>query len=183
MNNYIELETRRIRLRQWTDDDAPAFAALNADPNVMKHFPAPLQRAESDALLERLRDLIADRGWGFWAAEYKPTASLIGFVGLNAASHTLPFSPCVEIGWRLAYAYWGRGLATEAARACLGIGFGRLALEEIVAFSATGNHRSLAVMERIGMRPAGTFGHPGLPQGHPLRHHYLYRLPRADHSP
>ena len=138
-----------------------------------------LDRATSDAMIDRLQAKIADRGWGFWAVESKQDKQFIGFVGLEIPTADLPFSPCVEIGWRLAFEYWGKGYATEAAKAALKVGFDRLELPEIVSFTATINHRSSAVMERLGMnREPETFEHPNLTVGHPLREHYLYRLSR-----
>lgn len=174
----VIVRTARLRLRPWRDEDKAPFRALNADPRVMAFFPSILSAAESDALAERCQALIAQHGWGFWAVECKATQAFVGFVGLHAQPETLPFSPCVEIGWRLAHEYWGQGYASEAATAALRFGFDSLGLEEIVAFTAVGNLRSRAVMARIGMRedgPAG-FGHPSLPPDHPLYRHCLYRI-------
>ena len=179
MPELIELETERLRLRQWIESDREPFARLNADPRVMEFFPSILDRAASDAMIDRLQTKIADRGWGFWAVELKQDNQFIGFVGLQIPRADFPFSPCVEIGWRLAFEYWGKGYATEAAEAALKVGFNRLELPEIVSFTAIENHRSSAVMERLGMNQAvETFEHPSLPVGHPLREHYLYRLSR-----
>lgn len=176
----IHCVTARLLLRQWRDEDLTPFAALNADPEVMAHFPAPLARQASDALARRCQALIAERGWGFWAAERKESGQFIGFVGLHTPIAELPFSPCVEVGWRLARAHWGRGLASEAARAALEVGFETLGLAEIVSFTALGNLRSRAVMERIGMRRADEdFDHPAVPPDSPLRAHCLYRLDRG----
>lgn len=181
MTPPIEFDTARLRLRQWIDADHAPFAALNADPRVMAFFPAPLDRAASDAMAARCRALIAERGWGFWAAEIRETRQFIGFVGLHVPLPELPFSPCVEIGWRLAHPYWGKGYASEAARGALQIAFERLGLSEIVSFTALGNQRSRAVMARLGMRETSeTFEHPHLPVGSPLRRHCLYRLSRGD---
>ncbi len=174
------LETERLVLRQWRESDKVPFATLNADPRVMAHFPSLLSQSQSDAMLERLRDLIAERGWGCWALEFKGTGEFIGFTGLHVPSAALPFSPCVEIAWRLGHAHWGKGYATEAARAALRIGFDTLMLDEIVAFTSLGNLRSQAVMQRIGMRSSGTFDHPALPEDSALRQHCLYRLSRSD---
>ena len=178
MAECIEVVTERLRLRQWRDADRAPFARLNADRRVMEFFPTTLSRAESDGLLERCAKGIADRGWGLWAAEERASGALIGFVGLSVPRADLPFSPCVEIGWRLASTHWGRGFATEAARGALRTGFEDLALPEIVAFTAALNLRSEAVMVRLGMRVDGCFEHPALPSGHALRAHKLYRLPR-----
>jgi RimJ/RimL family protein N-acetyltransferase len=183
MSEIIEFETGRLRLRQWRESDFEPFAALNADPQVMEFFPSPLTRAESDATAERIHSLIEQRGWGFWAVEIPGAAPFIGFVGLGVPAAALPFSPCVEIGWRLAAAYWGQGYATEAARGALRVGFDRLELPEIVSFTSVLNQRSRAVMERIGMVHRGeTFEHPSVPIGSPLREHVLYRLSRAQWS-
>jgi len=182
MADLIEVETTRLRLRQWRTSDREPFALLNADPRVMEYFPSPLTRIESDALAERCQSLIEERGWGFWAAENKNTQAFIGFVGLHIPSAALPFSPCVEIGWRLAYPHWGKGFATEAAKEALRIGFQRLGQQEIVSFTTLRNLRSRAVMERLGMRPSGTFEYPQLPETSDLRQHCLYRLSRKDYS-
>lgn len=180
MAELIELETERLRLRQWLPIDREPFAALNADPSVMEFFPAPLDRAASDAMADRCQSLIAERGWGFWAVEVKAVSQFIGFAGLHIPASELPFSPCVEVGWRLAFPYWGQGFASEAARAAVRAGFELLALPEIVSFTAVGNIRSRAVMERLGMQEdAETFDHPQLPPGHALRRHCLYRILRT----
>lgn len=177
MNELIEFETDRLRLRQWKASDRDPFAVLNADPRVMEFFPSLFTRTESDAMADRCESLIQERGWGFWAVESKDLGEFIGFVGLHTPSALLPFSPCVEIGWRLAFEHWGKGLASEAAKGALRVAFQSLGLEEIVSFTAVGNRRSRAVIERLGMRESGTFDHPQVPEGSPLRLHSLYRLP------
>ena len=182
MANLIEIETERLRLRQWRSSDRDTFAELNSDSKVMEFFPALLTRAVSDAIADRCQLLIEERGWGFWAAECKATREFIGFVGLNTPSAGLPFSPCVEVGWRLAFQHWGKGFATEAALEALRIGFQVLQLREIVSFTARGNRRSLAVMKRLGMLESGTFEHPHVPETTGLRQHFLYRLSSQGHS-
>lgn len=182
MADLIEFETTRLLLRQWRPADREAFAAINADPEVMAFFPSPLTRSASDLLADRCETLIRERGWGFWAAELKASREFIGFVGLHVPAAELPFSPCVEIGWRLSVAHWGKGLATEAAQGALRIGFGALGLEEIVSFTAAGNARSRAVMKKLNMCASGTFEHPLLPVESPLRLHCLYRLKRPRHE-
>jgi RimJ/RimL family protein N-acetyltransferase len=173
----IEFETARLRLRQWRETDREPFAALNADARVMEFFPAPLSRAESDAVANRCESLMAERGWGVWAVETKAEAQFIGFVGLHIPTDELPFTPCVEILWRLAAEHWGKGSATEAARGALRVGFEQIGLAEIVSFTAVINHRSQAVMERLGMkREVTTFEHPSVAVGSPLRTHCLYRI-------
>ncbi|MNQ64711.1 hypothetical protein D3C85_791440 [compost metagenome] len=174
----IEFDTPRLQVRQWRESDLAPFFALACDPQVME-FLLPLPtRAESDAAAHRARALIAQKGWGFWAVERKDTGEFIGFTGLNVPMAALPFSPCVEIGWRLSRASWGQGFATEAARGALQVGFERLGLGEIVAFTANGNLRSAAVMARLGMHEdvAGAFEHPAVPEGHALRGHRLFRI-------
>lgn len=143
----------------------------------MRFFPAPLDRSESDAMALRCQALIAQRGWGLWAVEIKSTREFIGYVGLHIPTMELPFSPCIEIGWRLAFQHWGKGFATEAARSALRVGFEQLGFLEIVSFASIQNLRSRAVMERIGMQDSRTiFEHPAIPRGNPLREHCLYRL-------
>lgn len=176
MAELIEVETERLRLRQWRLTDREPFAALNADPRVMEFFPSTLTRDESDAMADRCQLLIEARGWGFWAAECKGTGEFLGYVGLHIPSAELPISPCVEIGWRLAFCHWGKGLASEAAREVLRVGFYRLGLKEIVSFAAVGNLRSRAVMERLGMRDSGTFENPHAPEKISLRTLCVYRL-------
>lgn len=174
------LQTGRLRLRGWTDADRTPFAALNADPEVMRYFLAPLSSEASDRAIDAFRASFATRGFGNWAVERVDTGELVGFVGLSVPVRPLPCMPCVEIGWRLARAHWHQGFATEAARAALRFGFETLGLQEIVSFTTLTNAPSRAVMERLGMVDAHEdFEHPALPEGHPLRPHCLYRLPRA----
>lgn len=182
MAALIEFETERLRVRQWKAADREPFAALNADPAVMAFFPSLLTRAGSNAVADRCESLIRERGWGFWAVETKEAGAFIGFVGLHTPSDRFPFSPCVEIGWRLAAPHWGKGFAWEAARGALRIGFQTLGLAEIVSFTALGNRRSRAVMARLGMREASIFEHPEVAENSPLRRHCLYRLSRADYG-
>jgi RimJ/RimL family protein N-acetyltransferase len=182
MSAIATIRTARLELRPWRDEDRAPFAALNADPRVMEFFPKTLDRADSDAMAARLREHFDRHGFGLWAVEVPGVADFIGFVGLAVPRFEAHFTPCVEIGWRLAREHWGRGYATEAARAALAFGFRDLALDEIVSFTTTANLRSRAVMERIGMTrsPADDFDHPALPEGHPLRRHVLYRARRPD---
>lgn len=172
------LATARLVLRRWRAADLAPFAALNADPRVTEHLGGPLRRAASDALAARIEDHFARHGFGLWAVEIRGGAPFAGFVGLSVPSFEAPFTPCVEVGWRLAAAHWGRGYATEAAHGALEFGFATLGLAEIVSFTVPRNLRSRRVMERLGMThdPADDFDHPLLPRGHPLRRHVLYRL-------
>jgi ribosomal-protein-alanine N-acetyltransferase len=165
-------------MRPWRAADRAPFAALNADPEVMRHFPAPMSREESDAFADAAAARIETDGWGLWALEVRETGAFIGFTGLNPATFEAHFTPAVEVGWRLAHQAWGHGYATEAARAAVRFGFEELGLGEIVSFTAAGNARSRAVMERLGMTqdPDGDFDHPRVPEGSALRRHVLYRL-------
>ena len=172
----------RVSLRSWRADDLDVLAALNADPRVMQHFPQVLAREDSAAMIGRMQAGIDARGWGNWALEVG--GRCIGFVGLSVPSFDAHFTPCTEIGWRLAFDAWGRGYATEAARLALAYGFAVAGLAEIVSFTAACNTRSMAVMQRIGMsrHPTDDFDHPHLP-GHPLQRHVLYRLHRTHWRP
>lgn len=171
--------TPRLNLRQWRDADREPFAAMNSDPEVMKYFPSLQDRSTSDANIDTWQSQLASEGWSNWAVEERESLQFVGFVGLTIPRRTLPFSPCVEIGWRLGRRHWGKGFATEAARAVLQVAFTQLALAEVVSFTALGNLRSRAVMERIGLVNTNReFDHPGVPEGHPLRPHCLYRLDR-----
>lgn len=176
----IEVATPRLRLRQWRDADRTPFAALNADPAVMRYFASVMTREASDRSVDTWQAELAERGWSNWAVEMVRTGEFIGFVGLSVPRRAeLPFMPCVEIGWRLARAFWRHGYASEAARAALRVGFERLGLAEIVSFTSLVNRPSRAVMERIGMHDAGEdFDHPALPEGSELRRHCLYRISR-----
>ncbi|MCB1107597.1 MAG: GNAT family N-acetyltransferase [Chlamydiia bacterium] len=175
------LQTDRLLLRFWKEKDLDPFAKLNSDPRVMEYFPAPLSRTESDQMVKRVQAQLEEKGWGLWAVSELKTENFIGFIGLHAVEQsTFPvhFAPAIEVGWRLAFDYWGKGYATEGAKAALQYGFQSLCLNEIVSFTATQNKRSRKVMERIGMHhdPADDFDNPKLPEGHPLRRHVLYRI-------
>ncbi|MGC4940890.1 GNAT family N-acetyltransferase [Kribbella sp. DT2] len=173
-----DLKTERLLLRQWTEADKEPFAALNADPAVMEHFPSMLTREQSDEMVDRTARAVVERGLGWLAVEVLETGRFIGFIGLSVASFEAPFTPAVEIGWRLSKDAWGNGYATEGARAVLEYGFGPLGLDEIVSFTATTNLPSQRVMQRIGMThdEADDFDHSRLEPGHPLRRHVLYRI-------
>lgn len=178
MNWPRELRTERLLLRRWREEDRAAFAALNADPRVMEHFPALLSREESDALASGIEARFAERGFGLWAVEVVGSAPFIGFIGLAVPRFEAVFTPCVEIGWRLAAEHWGYGYATEGARAALAFGFESLGLVEILSFTVPANARSRRVMESLGMThdERDDFDHPLLPEGHRLRRHVLYRI-------
>jgi RimJ/RimL family protein N-acetyltransferase len=178
------LRTERLLLRHWRPEDRAPFAAMNADPEVMEHFPAALARAESDAFVDRIEAAFAAHGFGLWALEVAHPGELsgefIGFTGLSVPSFEAHFMPAVEIGWRLARPAWGHGYASEAARRALSAAFGDYGLPEVVSFTSVTNERSQAVMRRIGMThdPADDFDHPRLPPGDRLQRHVLYRAVR-----
>ena len=173
-----EIRTERLLLRRWRDADGTAFAAMNADARVMRHFPATLSREESDAVVARIESHFSEHGFGLWAVEVPAVAEFAGFIGLCHPRFDAHFTPCVEIGWRLAAEHWGRGVATEGAMAALDFGFKTLGLDEIVSFTVPANLPSRRVMEKLGMThdPRDDFDHPLLPTGHELRRHVLYRL-------
>jgi RimJ/RimL family protein N-acetyltransferase len=177
-----ELRTERLILRRWLPSDRSAFAALNADARVMEHLPAVLTRDASDALAERIERHFDRHDFGLWAVEIPGVVPFAGFVGLAVPGVDAHFTPCVEIGWRLAAEHWGRGYATEAARATLAFAFGEARLVEVVSFTVPENLRSRRVMERIGMahNPADDFDHPNVPDE--LRRHVLYRICREERS-
>ncbi len=177
------LRTPRLSLRRWRESDRAPFAAMNADPEVMRWFPSTLDRAGSDAMVERIESHHEARGFGLWAVEVRESergsAGFVGFVGLAVPRFDLPFAsadPCVEIGWRLARPWWGLGLATEAAREVLRHGFDDVGLTEVVSFTVPPNLASQAVMQRLGMRYQGVFEHPLAEAGAWWAPHALYRL-------
>jgi len=174
------LETERLLMRRWREEDLAPFAALNADPIVMEHFPSTLTRLESDALVTRITAQIDTLGYGLWALEVKDTGDFIGFTGLALQTFPAHFTPAVEVGWRLRQSAWGHGYATEAALAALDRGWQEPDLDEIVSMTAKTNVPSQRVMQRIGMTrdPADDFDHPNVPDGHPTRPHVLYRITR-----
>lgn len=173
-----ELVTSRLRLRRWRATDREPFAALNADPRVMEHFPRPLTRVDSDRLVAQIESGFAQCGFGLWAVQVQASDEFIGFTGLAVPAFEAHFMPAVEVGWRLAHSAWGNGYATEAARAALAFGFEEIGLAGVVSLTTAGNLRSRAVMERLAMTrdPGDDFDHPDLPDGSPLRGHVLYRI-------
>lgn len=179
------LQTSRLLLRPWRRQDREPFARLNGDSEVMRHFPTTLDRAASDALADRIAARLDEHGWGLWAVEVVDSGRFAGFTGLNPVppqiTEIVAGSPRMEVGWRLSRWAWGHGYATEAATAALAFGFDELQLPEIVSFTAAGNTRSRAVMERLGLvrDPADDFDHPVLAPDSPLRRHVLYRLARG----
>lgn len=175
-----ELRTERLLLRGWQDADRAPFAAMSADPEVMRFFPSPLDASASDAAIDRMVAHWDEHGFGLWAVERLADGTFLGFTGIWRPLFQAHFTPAVEVGWRLARHAWGHGYATEAAAAAIAYGFDVVGLEEIVSFTVPANERSWRVMERLGMTrdPADDFDHPRLPPGHPLQRHVLYRLRR-----
>ena len=178
MPTPTELRTERLLLRRWRPSDRAPFAEMNADPAVMEFFVRPVSRDESDDLVDRIEATFDREGYGLWAVEVLDDGRFAGFVGLWPTPPELPFSPAVEVGWRLAQHAWGRGLATEGARAALADGWERLGLDEVVSMTSVINVRSQRVMQKLGMTrdPADDFEMPSVPEGNPLRDHVLYRL-------
>jgi RimJ/RimL family protein N-acetyltransferase len=183
-----ELRTPRLSLRRWRESDVGPFAALNADPEVMRWFPAPLDLAGTREMVARIETHHEERGFGLWAVEVvaseRGPAPFIGFVGLSVPRFDPPFAaavPCVEVGWRLARRWWGLGIATEAAAEALRHAFDELGLEEVVSFTVPPNLASQAVMQRLGMRYDGVFDHPLAPPGAWWAPHVLYRRTGDDH--
>ncbi|HEV2088866.1 MAG TPA: GNAT family N-acetyltransferase [Cryptosporangiaceae bacterium] len=182
MTEEQQIRTARLWLRRWRPSDRPPFTALNADPDVMEHFPRLLTRAVSDTLVDRIECGFTRHGYGLWAVEMASTGAFIGFTGLVHPDFDAHFTPAVEVGWRLARSAWGHGYASEAGRAALAFGFERAGLTEIVSFTTVANARSQAVMRRIGLThdPADDFDHPRLPPDDRLCRHVLYRIGIAD---
>jgi RimJ/RimL family protein N-acetyltransferase len=170
---YI-IETARLGLRNWQEEDVPLFAKMNADPRVMEFFPSLLTATETAEMIQRIQTHIKTNGFGFWAVELKDSNEFIGFTGLAIPRFQAAFTPCVEIGWRLAAEYWNKGYAQEAANACFDYGFDQLQLPEIVAFTTVANKRSIYVMERTGMKYQMEFDHPSVDEAGGLRRHVLY---------
>ena len=172
-------------LRRWRPEDLAPFAELNADPDVMAHMQKTMSREKSDAFVARIEEEFDDCGFGLWAVEVPNHSPFIGFVGLHRVPFDAPFTPAVEVGWRLAREQWGYGFVTEAARSAVRYGLEEVGLDEIVSFTNPDNVRSWKVMERLGMirDPSSDFEHPNVPRGHWLRPHIFYRFPPAAPSP
>jgi RimJ/RimL family protein N-acetyltransferase len=182
MNLPRELRTDRLYLRRWLPGDRPPFARLNGDSRVVDFLLGALAPPESDALVDRIEAHFERHGFGLWAVEIPGLSPFAGFVGLSVPRFEAPFTPCIEVSWRLDAVYWNRGYATEGARAALTFGFRWLRAEEIVSFTVPANVRSRRVMQKLGMTHSADddFDHPLLAEGHPLRRHVLYRLRRSE---
>jgi RimJ/RimL family protein N-acetyltransferase len=182
MDSVPQLHTDRLILRRWKLEDRAPFARMNRDPLVMEHFPSHLTEEQSNQLVDRVEAHFAQHLFGLWAAELRDQPGFIGYVGLAIPRFEAAFTPCVEIGWRLASAHWGRGLASEGAQAVVRHAFKELRFPVLVSFTVPANVRSRRVMEKLGMThdPSDDFDHPQLPEGHPMRRHVLYRLTRPN---
>ena len=176
-----QIQTQRLNLRRWRKTDLKAFAAVNADPEVMEHFPRVMTEADTARAIAVFEHHFQDHGFGLWAVEHSGSGELVGFTGLAIPSFDAPFMPAVEVGWRFGKQHWGNGYATEAARAALGFGFREAGLDEVVSFTVPANVRSTRVMERLGMTHDVTddFLHPAMPSDSPLQKHVLYRMSTA----
>ena len=179
MTRIATLRTERLLLRPWLASDRAPFAAINADPRVMEHFPRTSTQEETDLWVDKIVARMEQQGFGLWAVEVPGAADFIGFIGLSPAEAILG-RPVLEIGWRLAAEHWGRGYATEGARASLAHAFDVLVKDEVVSFTTTANQRSRHVMEKLGLvrRPEDDFDHPGVPPSWSGRRHVLYRITR-----
>lgn len=172
------IETERLILRTWEEDDMNAYYSLNQDPKVVEFLFKMTSINQARAFIETMNRQFNAHGYTIFALEEKQTGKWIGFTGLNAPVWSERFTPCVEIGWRIRSDCWGHGYATEAAKAILDYGFKMCALDEILAWTVPANIRSIRVMEKIGMMRDfnGDFYHPEIPSGHPLSKHILYRI-------
>jgi RimJ/RimL family protein N-acetyltransferase len=179
---FDTIRTDRLLMRRWLDSDREPFAALNGDPETMRFFPSTLDRAASDAFVDRIESLFEEQGYGLWALEVPATGKFIGYTGLSPMPAGVPGAGGVEVQWRLAKHAWHHGYATEAATAALGVAFGGAGLDEVWSMTAVLNQPSLAVMRRLGLTEVAKFDHPRIPQGHPLRPHVTYHLARPPAS-
>jgi RimJ/RimL family protein N-acetyltransferase len=180
---FDSIRTERLLMRRWRDSDRGPFAAMNADTEVMRYFPEPLDRAASDAYLDRIEALFQRQGFGLWALERVTTGRFLGFTGLNPMPSGVPGAGGMEVGWRLASHAWHQGFATEAATAALDVAFRGVGLPEVWSMTAVLNEPSQAVMRRLGMTRHGRFEHPRVEPGHPLRPHVVYRITRPAPAP
>jgi RimJ/RimL family protein N-acetyltransferase len=180
---FDSIRTGRLLMRRWRDSDRGPFAAMGTDPEVMRYFPETLDRAASDAYVDRMEALIQRQGFGLWALEERATGRFLGFTGLNPMPPGVPGAGGMEVGWRLASHAWHQGFATEAATAALDVGFRGVGLTEIWSMTAVLNEPSQAVMRRLGMTLYGRFEHPRVAPGHRLRPHVVYRIARPATEP
>lgn len=176
----IYIKTKRLMLRDPEESDLQAFRLMNRDARVMEFYPNTLSDSETDSFYERIKKEFSECGYGLYAAEIKDVGEFIGYIGFHRATFEAPFTPCVEIGWRLKYDAWGRGYATEGAKACLEYGFNTLKLERVYSFTSKLNLRSENVMKKIGMSRIAEFSHPDIDENSTLCEHVLYCMARED---
>ena len=167
--------SERLIFRSWTRSDKVDFRAMNTDPEILRYLHSALTADQSDGFVKTIEAELEEKGWGLWAVELRNGGGFIGFIGFHQAVFDAPFTPCVEIGWRLKSEAWGRGYATEGAQRCLEHGFGEFGLKEVYSFTSRENLPSRRVMEKIGLKYIGDFDHPNVPKNDPLRPHLLYR--------
>ena len=170
------LSTERLGLRLWRPEDLEPFAKMNSDPEVMRYFPSPMSKKESEVAMQRIISHFSNYHYGLFVVETRSDQRFIGFTGFNRPAFESYFTPCVEIGWRLVNEAWGKGYATEAAAACLAYGFDKLRFDEVYSFTSVLNTPSERVMQKIGMKKEGEFEHPKIAEGSPLRTHVLYKI-------
>ena len=181
MAKHVDIETQRLLLRRWQVSDIEPFICMNEDPVVMRYFPAALNADETKSFYDSIEQEFSKYGYGLYAAEEKNSECFMGFIGFHWSRFDMDFCPCIEIGWRLDKRYWGKGCATEGAKACLKHGFENLGFDEVVSFTAVENIASQRVMQKIGLRFERYFDHPKVPEGHPLRPHVLYRINKSNY--
>ncbi|MEM7180384.1 MAG: GNAT family N-acetyltransferase [Spirochaetota bacterium] len=178
----VYVESERLLLRDWQEQDLATLQHMNSDTEVMRYFPSTLNPQETSKFYHRICQDIEQHGYGLFAAEHKVDKACIGFIGLNYTNFVADFTPCVEIGWRLRKGYWRQGLASEGARECLKFAFTELQLAKVYSFTSEQNQASIRVMQKIGMSLESYFAHPKLPQESPLRRHVLYSVANNRHS-
>jgi RimJ/RimL family protein N-acetyltransferase len=176
---FDSIRTSRLLMRRWRDGDRDAYTAMNADPEVMRYFPATLDRAASNSSIDRIEDRFDQQGFGLWAVKVAASGEFIGFTGLNSMPEGVPGAGDMEVGWRLARRAWHQGFATEAETAAVDVAFNGVGLDRVWSMTSVLNRPSQAVMLRLGMTPEAFFDHPKLAAGHPLRRHIAYRLERS----
>lgn len=171
--------SQRLGFREWEDGDVSSFSELNGDPDVMAFFPALMSEEQTRAMVERIQQHFDQNGFGFYATDVLENGEFAGMLGLSRPRFESFFTPCVEIGWRLQKKFWGVGLATEGALACLDFGFRNLGLKEIYSFTTVSNKKSERVMQKIGMQKIGEFDHPQIADDSPLKRHVVYKIEKS----
>lgn len=174
MEKKIDIETERLLLRRWQEQDLEVFIHMNQDAEVMRYFPNTQDTAQTVQFYEKIVQEFAEYGYGLYAAEEKSSGKFIGFIGFHRADLAVDFCPCIEIGWRLDKQYWGRGYATEGAKACLKHGFEKLCFDQVYSFTSIENIASQRVMQKLGLQLKQYFAHPQVPENHSLKPHVCY---------